>query len=129
MAHDISWKSLTPEFIAQIAHIVVSETLVTICRPATAILIKIVCAERASPPYAPNNDHVVVGYPAIHEVLQQEPELLPTLVQRLQSPDYSLCLNSLTLLASMLKHVTDEHRSELLEALDKNSAYKNVLVL
>ena len=129
MDHDASWKSLTPEFVETVAHIVASETLVTICRPATAILIKVVCAERMMPftPSAAQNE-AIMGYPAIHRVLQQEPDLLPLLIQRLQSPDYVLCLNSLTLLTSMLKHVTDDHRSELLEEIDNSNARKNVLV-
>lgn len=135
MDHDASWKSLTPEFVETVAHIVASETLVTICRPATAILIKVVCAERMMPFTPPSatstataHNEAVMGYPAIHRVLQQEPDLLSLLIQRLQSPDYVLCLNSLTLLTSMLKYVTDDHRSELLEGIDNSNARKNVLV-
>ncbi|CDH48520.1 related to engulfment and cell motility gene 1protein [Lichtheimia corymbifera JMRC:FSU:9682] len=134
MDHDASWKSLTPEFVETVAHIVASETLVTICRPATAILIKVVCAERMMPFTPPSasstataQNEAVMGYPAIHRVLQQEPDLLSLLIQRLQSPDYVLCLNSLTLLTSMLKYVTDDHRSELLEGIDNSNARKNVL--
>lgn len=130
MDHDASWKSLTPEFVETVAHIVASETLVTICRPATAILIKVVCAGRMMPftPSTTTQNEAVMGYPAIHRVLQQEPELLSLLIQRLQSPDYVLCLNSLTLLTSMLKYVTDDHRSELLEGIDNSNARKSVLV-
>ncbi|KAI9494126.1 ELMO/CED-12 family-domain-containing protein [Zychaea mexicana] len=128
MNHEASWSSLTEDFIADIAHILVTETLVTICRPATAILIKVVCAERSSA-FIINHDENVTGYSALHKVLQQEPNLFPTLIQRLQSPDYALCLNSLTLITSMLKHVTDDYRSELLENIDNSNTRKNVLRL
>ncbi|KAI9275674.1 ELMO/CED-12 family-domain-containing protein [Phascolomyces articulosus] len=134
MNHEASWNSLTEEFIGDIAHILVTETLVTICRPATAILIKVVCAaDERSPAQAASfnntNDENVIGYTALHKVLQEEPQLFPTLIQRLQSPDYALCLNSLTLLTSMLKHVTDDFRSELLENIDNSNTRKNVLRL
>ncbi|KAI8137265.1 ELMO/CED-12 family-domain-containing protein [Fennellomyces sp. T-0311] len=125
MNHEASWHSLTESFIANIAHILVTETLVTICRPATTILIKVVCAERSTF----NQEENIAGYVALHKVLQQEPDLFPTLIQRLQSPDYALCLNSLTLLTSMLKHVTDDYRSELLDNIDNSNTRKNVLRL
>ncbi|KAI9321057.1 ELMO/CED-12 family-domain-containing protein [Dichotomocladium elegans] len=126
MAHDLCWKSLSEDIVATVAHIVVIETLVTILRPATAILHRIVSAEVLPSATMP---HPVVGYSAIYPILQQESKLLELLIQRLQSPDYVLCLNSLTLLTSMLKHVTDDHRSELLDAIHQSNAKKNVLRL
>ncbi|KAF7729890.1 hypothetical protein EC973_003624 [Apophysomyces ossiformis] len=124
MEHDSGWDNLTDEFVADIAHIVVNEALVTICRPATALLIKIVCADRTS--YSAIDCY---GYPTIHKAIEREKNLLPTLVQRLQSPDYGLCLNSLALLTAMLKHVTEDHQSELSDAIEQLNTRKSILRL
>lgn len=107
--------AFTDAFVARIADIVVSETLATICRPATSILIQTI-----------SNKNATCGY---KQVMQQQPEsLVSVLIQRLQSSDYILCLNSLTLLVSLLQHVPDEHRSRLLELMDRHKAYKYVHV-
>ncbi|KAG0172834.1 hypothetical protein DFQ28_009796 [Apophysomyces sp. BC1034] len=124
MEHDSGWDNLTDDFVADIAHIVVNEALVTICRPATAVLIKIVCADRTS--YSSIDCY---GYPTIHKAIERETKLLSTLVQRLQSPDYGLCLNSLALLTAMLKHVTEDHQSELSDAIEQLNARKSILRL
>ncbi|ORY93812.1 ELMO/CED-12 family-domain-containing protein [Syncephalastrum racemosum] len=116
MAHAASWEALTTDFVSEVAHITATQTLVTICRPGTAILNQIVSNE-------------AFGYATLHDVLQREPELLAILTQRLQSSDYTLCLNSLSLLTAMLKMVTDDHRSELLEGLEKAATRKGVLRL
>lgn len=115
MAHAASWEALTTDFVSEVAHITATQTLVTICRPGTAILNQIVSNE-------------AFGYATLHDVLQREPELLAILTQRLQSSDYTLCLNSLSLLTAMLKMVTDDHRSELLEGLERAATRKGVLV-
>lgn len=107
--------AFTDALVARIANIVVSETLATICRPATFILIQ-----------TTSNKNSTCGY---KQVMQQQPEsLVSVLIQRLQSSDYILCLNSLTLLVSLLQHVPDEHRSQLLELMDRHKAYKYVHV-
>ncbi|CDH48396.1 related to engulfment and cell motility gene 1protein [Lichtheimia corymbifera JMRC:FSU:9682] len=105
--------AFTDAFVARIADIVVSETLATICRPATSILIQAI-----------SNKNATCGY---KQVMQQQPEsLVSVLIQRLQSSDYILCLNSLTLLVSLLQHVPDDHRSRLLELMDLYKVYKYV---
>ena len=107
--------AFTDAFVTRIADIVVSETLATICRPATLILIQTM-----------NNKNSTCGY---NQVMQQQSEsLVAVLIQRLQSSDYILCLNNLTLLVSLLQHVPDEHRSQLLELMDRHKAYKYVHV-
>ncbi|KAI9323194.1 ELMO/CED-12 family-domain-containing protein [Dichotomocladium elegans] len=126
MDHDlISGFSLGPNLIARIGHICVSETLVTICRPATEILIKIVSAENSTIADAVTPE--TTGYETIYMVLQKEPNLLSALIQHLQSPDYALALNSLTLLNRMLRHVPNKHRSELLEGISAGNTHKHVL--
>lgn len=122
MEHDSGWESLDIQFVTAIAHIVVHEQLATIGRPATAILYKLVCA---------NDTHNTIhcfGYPTLHKGIESEPSFIPTLVERLQSQDYILCMNSLLLLTAMLKYVTDEYRNDLTIALDQSNIKKNVIV-
>ncbi|KAL0073937.1 ELMO/CED-12 family-domain-containing protein [Phycomyces blakesleeanus] len=144
MSHNVEWVTLTDDFVATIAHRVVNETLVTICRPATAILIKIVAADQATQQTTTtttlSGETVAAkessvsslgscGYPTLYKALEREPNLLAVLVRRLQSPDYALSLNSLTLLTVMLKYVKDEDQSELLDALEQLNIGKHIVPL
>lgn len=124
MEHESGWDTLDEDFVRTIIAIDVSQTLVTVCRPATAILIKLVSADKL-----PGSGPVTCyGYNFVHRAAKEEKEFLPTLVQRLQSPDYLLCLNSLELITTMLKHVTDEHRGDLTESLQNLNVRKFVIV-
>lgn len=148
MEHNTGWDSLSEDFVVEIAHIVVNETLVTIGRPATAILIKIVTinpypvdpitATTTTPatttttttPAEDNtsNTKMTFGYPALQKAIEHEPKLLSTLIQRLQSQDYALCLNSLDLQTAMLRTVTEEHQNELPETLEQLNTKKYIVV-
>jgi engulfment/cell motility protein 1 len=124
MEHESGWDTLDEDFVRTIIAIDVSQTLVTVCRPATAILIKLVSADKL-----PGSGSVTCyGYNFVYRAAKEETEFLPTLVQRLQSPDYLLCLNSLELITTMLKHVTDEHRGDLTESLQNLNVRKFVIV-
>ncbi|KAI8997175.1 ELMO/CED-12 family-domain-containing protein [Pilobolus umbonatus] len=127
MEHDMGWDSLSPEFIEYIAHIVVSEQLATIGRPAIAILLKLVCANKDNE--SNTSSICCYGFPVIYRSIQQEPDLITSLADRLQSQDYTLCVNSLSLLVALLKYVPDEHRSELSNAYDNSNLRKNVMRL
>jgi engulfment/cell motility protein 1 len=124
MEHESGWESLGEEFVRTIVAIDVSQTLVTVCRPATAILIKLVNADK-QPGSGPITCY---GYNFLKRATKDEPEFLPTLVQRLQSPDYLLCLNSLELITAMIKHVTDESRGDLTEKLQNLNVKRYVMV-
>lgn len=123
MEHDTGWESLDDEFIAHIAHIVVTEQLATIARPAIAILLKLVCSNEQS-----GSIITCYGYPALHKAIEKHPELVKTLVDRLLSPEYLLSITSMSLLTAMLKYVTDEYRSVLSSIYDNSNLKKNVLV-
>ncbi|KAL7317107.1 hypothetical protein PS15m_003505 [Mucor circinelloides] len=124
MEHNTGWESLDDEFIAHIAHIVVTEQLATIARPAIAILLKLVCANESS-----TSVITCYGYPTLHKAIEKEPELIKTLVDRLLSPEYLLSITSMSLLTAMLKYVTDEYRSVLSSAYDHSNLKKSVLKL
>ncbi|KAG2176830.1 hypothetical protein INT44_007494 [Umbelopsis vinacea] len=120
MEHESGWDTLDEDFVRTIVAIDVSQTLVTVCRPATAILIKLVSADKS----LGSGPVTCYGYNFVHRSCKEETEFIPTLVQRLQSPDYLLCLNSLELITTMLKHVTDEHRGDLTEDLQNLNVRK-----
>ena len=124
MEHDSGWESLDEEFVRTIVTIDVSQTLVTVCRPATAILIKLINADKQSG----SGPITCYGYNFVKRASKDENEFLPTLVQRLSSPDYLLCLYSLELITAMIKHVTEEYRGELTEALQTLNTKKYVMV-
>jgi engulfment/cell motility protein 1 len=124
MEHNSGWENLDDEFIARIAHVAVNEQLATIARPAIAILLKLICA---------NKDNTAAsvtcyGYYTIQKAIEKEPALITTLVDRLVSQEYLLSITSMSLLTSMLKYVTDEYRSLLSSAYDNSNLKKNILV-
>ncbi|CEP09887.1 hypothetical protein [Parasitella parasitica] len=124
MEHNTGWESLDDEFIAHIAHIIVTEHLVTIARPAIAILLKLVSANEQS-----TSTITCYGYPTLHKAIEKNPELIKTLADRLLSQEYLLSIASMSLLTAMLKYVTDEYRSVLSNAYDNTNLKKNILKL
>lgn len=123
MEHNSGWENLDDEFIAKVANVVVVEQLATIARPATAILVKLVCADE-------NNSTITsYGYRTIQKALEKEPTLITVLVDRLLSQEYLLLITSFSLLIAMLKHVTDDYRSSLTSSYDNSNLKKNVLKL
>lgn len=125
MEHETGWESLDEEFILRIAQVVVTEQLATIARPATAILLKLVCANEKN-----TTDQIAItcyGYPTIHQIIQKEPQFISTLVNRLLSPEYLLSITSISLLIAMLKYVTPEYQSELSNMYDHTNLKKNIL--
>ena len=73
------------------------QTLVNICRPATAIIIKLVTADKNSTTFSIK----LYGFDVLHDVMIKSPNILPTLIQRLASADYVLCSNSLCLINAL----------------------------
>jgi engulfment/cell motility protein 1 len=75
-----------------------------------------------------SNTKMTFGYPTLQKAIEHEPKLLSTLIQRLQSQDYALCLNSLDLQTAMLRTVTEEHQNELPETLEQLNTKKYIVV-
>lgn len=124
MEHNSGWENLDDEFIARIAHVAVNEQLATIARPAIAILLKLICANKENTAASVT----CYGYYTIQKAIEKEPALITTLVDRLVSQEYLLSITSMSLLTSMLKYVTDEYRSLLSSAYDNSNLKKNILV-
>ncbi|OBZ83793.1 Engulfment and cell motility protein 2 [Choanephora cucurbitarum] len=127
MEHNTGWEELSDEFVARVVHIVVTEQLATIARPAIAILLKLVCANEQN-----KQDDIQIrcyGYHTIHDAMEKEPTLITVLVDRLLSQEYLLSTTSMSLLTAMLRYVTDQYRSTLSNAFDHSNLRKNVLRL
>ncbi|KAI8824188.1 ELMO/CED-12 family-domain-containing protein [Fimicolochytrium jonesii] len=114
MEHDRGWESFSPQFISTLVAIIVKQNLVNICRPATAIIIKLVAAN------ANNNSSAIqsYGFDVVNNAISSQASFLPTLIQRLSATDYLLQLNSLSLLNSLFRHVTDRARGDFVQMLD-----------
>ncbi|CAG8558682.1 3097_t:CDS:10 [Ambispora leptoticha] len=125
MEHDHGWENLDSFFINKVIKILVRQTLVNICRPATAIIIKLVTADKNST----TSPIRCYGFDVLHEAMLLQPNFMATLVQRLASADYVLCLNSLCLINALMRHVTDQYWESFMDMLDKLSVRKAVALL
>ena len=105
MELEYGWQSLDDAFIFKIVQILSSEqSLINVCRPATAILKKLVEASPASAPGAsaasssrgppaPSPDSVYrFGFEVVFEQMRKEKRLLETVVNRLGSADTTMAL-------------------------------------
>ncbi|PWY97012.1 hypothetical protein BCV70DRAFT_203236 [Testicularia cyperi] len=121
---DHGWDIIDGNFIAKVVNILVSQERINVCRPATAILKKLVVSGLQD---APKTGRVVTdregtahmasaneipavyryGFEAVNEQIQSEPTFLQTLVNRLGSADTTLKLHSLSLINSLLRNVSD----------------------
>ena len=105
MELDHGWDSLDDSFILRIVQILSSkQSLINVCRPATAILKKLVEASPASgptahlassskgPPAPPPGSVFRYGFDAVFEQMRKETRLLETVVDRLGSADTTMAL-------------------------------------
>lgn len=103
MELDHGWATLSPEFILHIVQTLSSEdSLINVCRPATAILKKLVEADpmniasgpsssRAPPAPAPDSVYQY-GFEVVWAQMRKESRLLETVVSRLGSADTTMAL-------------------------------------
>lgn len=104
MELDHGWSTLSPQFILRIVQILSSESsLINVCRPATAILKKLVEADpmnavggaasgsRMPPSLAPGSVYQY-GFEVVWDQMSKEPKMLETVVSRLGSADTTMAL-------------------------------------
>jgi engulfment/cell motility protein 1 len=105
MELDYGWSSLDDAFIFKVVQILSSsQSLINVCRPATAILKKLVEADPVSapgpivasssrhPPVAPPGSVYRYGFHVVFEQMRKEKGLLETVVSRLGSADTAMAL-------------------------------------
>ncbi|KAJ3179798.1 hypothetical protein HDU87_002366 [Geranomyces variabilis] len=125
MEHDRGWDSFSRQFISTLVSIIVKQNLVNICRPATAIIIKLVAAN----PSSPSSSIQCYGFDVVNRAISSQASFLPTLVHRLAATDYLLQLNSLHLINSLFRHVTDRARTSFVQMLDALKTRHAVMIL
>src|SRR6266403_1624865 len=103
---EYGWATLDNSFIFKVVQIIAApQSLINVCRPATAILKRLVEADPASapgplvasssraPPVAPPGSVYRYGFDVVFEQMRKEPGLLETVVSRLGTADTALALN------------------------------------
>lgn len=156
---EYGWSTLNDEFISQIVQILASpQSLINVCRPATAILKKFVEADpanapgpvmasssRAPPQLSPDSIYRF-GFQCVFEQMQRGKGSLETVINRLGSADTAMALNryvsslsvaihslahrssSLMLINSLLSHVDDARWDEFISELEHLNVRKAVIV-
>jgi engulfment/cell motility protein 1 len=126
---DYGWADLDNSFICKVVQILSSsQSLINVCRPATAILKKLVEADpihspgivmassSRTPPSAPPGSVYRYGFHVVFEQMRKQKGLLETVVSRLGSPDTAMaqyrcvCINRLQKVAQphLQKHDADQ---------------------
>lgn len=157
MELDYGWASLTDDFILKIVRILASpRSLINVCRPATAILKKLVEADpsSASGPLtasssrgtpAPNGSVYRYGFQAVFVQMRKERGSLETVVNRLGSAEMAMAQyrwvhtkileqpvidmgDSMMLINSLLVHASDDSWEEFIAELERLNVRKAVVV-
>jgi engulfment/cell motility protein 1 len=107
MELDQGWSNLQPSFILKVVHILSApKSLINVCRPATAILKRLVECDPLSapgpitasssriPPSPPAGSVYRYGFDVVYEQMGKEARMLETVVSRLGSADTAMVLYS-----------------------------------
>lgn len=142
MELDHGWSSLSSGFILKVVQILSStKSLVNVCRPATAILKRLVEADAMSapgplvasssrgPPAPPPGSVYRYGFDVVFEQMRKERRLLETVVARLSSGDTAMVLYSIMLINSLLVHATDTWWEEFISELERLNVRKAIVRL
>lgn len=151
MERPYGWSTLSSSFILRVVQILSSPTSpINVCRPATAILKKLVEADPSnatSPSTSSSGEALRYGFSVVFEQMRKERGFLETVVGRLGSADTAMaqyrCVfiksdsgpdetnnrNSMNLINAMLSHVIDDPRwEEFINELERLNVRKAVIV-
>ncbi|GAC94933.1 hypothetical protein PHSY_002506 [Pseudozyma hubeiensis SY62] len=136
---EYGWEIIDAAFVAKVVSLLVSQERINVCRPATAILKKLVVS---GPQDSPKTGRVVTdghgaattsapavyryGFEFVYNEFQRERLFLQTLVNRIGSSDTTLKLYSLSLINSLLRNVSDDLFESFTSELEKLNASKAV---
>ncbi|TFK39866.1 ELMO/CED-12 family-domain-containing protein [Crucibulum laeve] len=142
MELDYGWSTLDDRFIFRVVQILSSpQSLINVCRPATAILKKLVEADPMSAPgpllasssralpSAPPGSVYRYGFHIVFEQMRKEKGLLETVVSRLGSADTAMAQYSMMLINSLLAHASDIRWDEFIAELERLNVRKAVVRL
>ncbi|SNX87145.1 related to Engulfment and cell motility gene 1 protein [Melanopsichium pennsylvanicum] len=136
---EYGWEIIDAALVAKVVNLLVSQERINVCRPATAILKKLVVS---GPQDSPKIGRVVTdgrgaattsappvyryGFEFVYDEIQREKLFLQTLVNRIGSSDTTLKLYSLSLINSLLRNVSDDLFENFTSELEKLNASKAV---
>ncbi|KDR80657.1 hypothetical protein GALMADRAFT_222250 [Galerina marginata CBS 339.88] len=142
MELEYGWATLSDDFILKVVQILSSpQSLINVCRPATAILKKLVEADPTSipgpqiasssrgPPAPPPGSIYRYGFHIVFEQMRKERGLLETVVNRLGSADTAMAQYSMMLINSLLAHASDARWEEFISELERLNVRKAVVRL
>ncbi|KXN92416.1 Engulfment and cell motility protein 1 [Leucoagaricus sp. SymC.cos] len=139
MDFDYGWGSLDEKFIFRVVQILASPTsLINVCRPATAILKKLVEADPLSAPGVlastsrglptpPPGSIYRYGFQIVFDQMKKEKGLLETVVNRLGSADTVMAQYSMMLINSLLSHANDARWEEFIAELERLNVRRAVI--
>lgn len=132
---------LDGHFIFRVVQILSSpQSLINVCRPATAILKKLVEADPVnmpgpqaassskSPPAPPPDSVYQYGFSVVFEQMRKERGMLETVINRLGSADTAMAQYSMMLINSLLSHASDTRWEEFIGELERLNVRKAVAV-
>ncbi|KAJ8695248.1 hypothetical protein PTI98_007857 [Pleurotus ostreatus] len=138
MDFDYGWATLSDSFILKVVQILSSpSSLINVCRPATAILKKLVEADpEAAPNVQPSTSTASpvaepgsvyrYGFQVVFEQIRKEPKMLETVVNRLGSADTAMAQYSMMLINSLLAHASEARWEEFIIELERLNVRKAV---
>ncbi|KAF4610887.1 hypothetical protein D9613_007022 [Agrocybe pediades] len=141
MELDYGWATLSDDFILTVVKILSSsQSLINVCRPATAILKKLVEADPSVPgPQAAGSSRTPstqpgsiyrYGFQVVFEQMRKESGFLETVVNRLGSADTAMAQHSMMLINSLLAHALDDDRwEEFISELERLNVRRAVVRL
>ncbi|KAF2786632.1 hypothetical protein K505DRAFT_380148 [Melanomma pulvis-pyrius CBS 109.77] len=95
---DKGWDHVTDDLIKRVVELVVAQPLVNVNRGAMSVLAAIV-----GHPSHRNSQPGVTGFQRLKPAVEQQPQFLPMLVEKITSADHALCANSLQLINSLMR--------------------------
>ncbi|KAJ3823203.1 ELMO/CED-12 family-domain-containing protein [Lentinula raphanica] len=141
MELDYGWASLDEAFILRVVQVLSSpQSLINVCRPATAILKKLVEADpsdapgpqagssKSGPAIVPGSVYRY-GFTMVFEQMRKERSLLETIVNRLGSADTAMAHYSMMLINSLLSHASDARWEEFIAEMERFNMRKAVVRL
>ncbi|KAJ7623232.1 ELMO/CED-12 family-domain-containing protein [Roridomyces roridus] len=141
MELDYGWATLDDAFIFQVVQILSSpQSLINVCRPATAILKKLVEADPSSAPgiqpgssrgpiIPPPGSVYRYGFSVVFEQMRKGRGFLETVISRLGSADTAMTQYSMMLINSLLSHASDNRWEEFISELERLNVRKAVVRL
>ncbi|KAJ8079518.1 hypothetical protein PM082_011105 [Marasmius tenuissimus] len=141
MELDYGWANLTDTFIMRIVQILSDpQSPINVCRPATAILRKLVEADPMSAPgpqassskaspVPPPGSVYRYGFTMVFGQMRREKTLLDTVVHRLGSGDTVMVQHSIMLINTLLSRASDDRWEEFIAELERLNTRRAVVRL